>query len=667
MIIDDLIAYAARNSLGEVAVGPKAARWVLDCAAANNIEPSFDDFSIMKLGQTTEKKNRGLEFPVCPETPGMNSGGKSHLLVETIDVVLGVHEWMKKPASELTDKEMKKLAGLPAKHAFFVRSLEQMAEVMPEAVRFVPFLNDEEFCWKIFDELMAKKAKSSEKITLRAISTATNQSIFLVNDERWRPWWPGFLAALSGATPTENETDSADSGTSAPPKRTPRGVSKGPEQVISLATGDLVAPASTHPQITELGDVGASSMGASFIGFDKDALQSYGFDKSANAAMSNESAAAYRAAMNTIFRDHSRRYGNVKIGCWFDSFVDPAENPIEWLESPENSQDVRESYSAAADLLEAWETGKKKKPTGVLFHMLILSGNAGRIIIRDWSTSELVKLVEAVDHWFRDFEIVRRDGAGTITGHKFYAIICSLLRDPSGEMKTISALIVALWKAALNPLLPIPEAAVRMAMRRHRADLLADSENPIAPNHARMGLIRAADSRSRRIQKKIAPNHARMGLIRAYLVRNRKDSHMKPYLNEDHPDVAYQCGRLMAILENLQYIALDGVNASVIQRFYNAAATTPNLVFARLMRMGNVYIQKMKSGLADIYKKRIEDIYTHISQDIPKTFSLEQQARFDMGYFHQSAQNRKEREENKAAKEEREKTAASDSVSDTNG
>lgn len=643
MIVNELIAYAARNSLGEVAVGPKAARWGLNCTAANNTEPAFDDFSVMELGQTTEKKNRGLEFPVCPETPGMNSGGKSHLLVETIDVVLGVSELMKKPESELNDKDKKKLAGLPAKHAFFVRSLEQMAEVMPETARFVPFLNDEEFCWKIFDELMAKKAKSSEKITLRAISTVTDQSIFLVNDERWRPWWPGFLATLSGSASPENKTESVDSETSTPQKRKLRGVPKGPEQVISLATGELVTPIPTHPQITELGDVGASSTGASFIGFDKDALQSYGFDKSANAAMSGESAAAYRAAMNTIFREHSRRYGNVKIGCWFDRFVDPAENPIEWLESPEETQDVMEEYSAAAALLKAWETGKKKRPMGVRFHMLILSGNAGRVIIRDWSTDELVKMVEAVDCWFRDFEIVRRDGSGTITGHKFYAIVCSLLRDPSGEMKNISALIVSLWKAALNPLLPIPEAAVQMAMRRHRADLLADSENPVAPNHARMGLIRA------------------------YLVRNRKDCHMKPFLNEDHPDVAYQCGRLMAILENLQYIALDGVNASVIQRFYNAAATTPNLVFARLMRMGNVYIQKMKSGLADIYKKRIEDIYTHISQDIPKTFSLEQQARFDMGYFHQSAQNRKEREENKAAKEEREKAAASDTASDTNG
>ena len=35
------------------------------------------------------------------------------------------------------------------------------------------------------------------------------------------------------------------------------------------------------------------------------------------------------------------------------------------------------------------------------------------------------------------------------------------------------------------------------------------------------------------------------------------------------------CGRLFAVFDRLQYLALGGVNAGVVERYYASASTTP--------------------------------------------------------------------------------------------
>ena len=76
---------------------------------------------------------------------------------------------------------------------------------------------------------------------------------------------------------------------------------------------------------------------------------------------------------------------------------------------------------------------------------------------------------------------------------------------------------------------------------------------------------------------------------------------MNDYLNEDHPEPAYHCGRLMAVLADLQYAALGDVGAGVVQRYYAAASATPDLVFGRLLRLAQFHLNKLgneKKGLS---------------------------------------------------------------------
>ena len=110
-------------------------------------------------------------------------------------------------------------------------------------------------------------------------------------------------------------------------------------------------------------------------------------------------------------------------------------------------------------------------------------------------------------------------------------------------------------------------------------------------------------------------------------------------LNEDYPHPAYHCGRLMAVLAELQTAALGDVGAGVVQRYYAAASTTPALVLGRLMRNSRFHFEKAqreKKGWAIMLEKQLGQIWQKISPDnLPKTLGLDEQSLFAMGYYHQ--------------------------------
>ena len=112
---------------------------------------------------------------------------------------------------------------------------------------------------------------------------------------------------------------------------------------------------------------------------------------------------------------------------------------------------------------------------------------------------------------------------------------------------------------------------------------------------------------------------------------------LRPLLNENHPDPAYQCGRLMAVMAQLQRRALGDVGAGLIQRYYAAASSTPALVLGRLTRTSQFHLNKLDPGLAHWYDSKIAEIWSRIKDNVPRTLSLESQSVFALGYYQQIA------------------------------
>lgn len=106
-------------------------------------------------------------------------------------------------------------------------------------------------------------------------------------------------------------------------------------------------------------------------------------------------------------------------------------------------------------------------------------------------------------------------------------------------------------------------------------------------------------------------------------------------LDPSNRNEGYLLGRLFAALEKVQEEASPGINATIRDRFYGAASSTPVTVFGNLMRQKNHHIAKIDNpGRQVFYEKLIGQIMEGID-DFPAHLSLDDQGRFAIGYYHQ--------------------------------
>lgn len=119
-------------------------------------------------------------------------------------------------------------------------------------------------------------------------------------------------------------------------------------------------------------------------------------------------------------------------------------------------------------------------------------------------------------------------------------------------------------------------------------------------------------------------------------------------LNEESNDAAYVLGRIFSVLEAVQEEANPGINATIRDRYFNAACTTPESVFPILMKLKNSHIKKIdrtKEAAKVYYEKLLTTLMGKLDQ-YPKRLTLEEQGRFMLGYYHQ-VQKRYEKREDK--------------------
>ena len=97
---------------------------------------------------------------------------------------------------------------------------------------------------------------------------------------------------------------------------------------------------------------------------------------------------------------------------------------------------------------------------------------------------------------------------------------------------------------------------------------------------------------------------------------------------------AYRLGRLFAVLEKIQEEASPGLNATIRDRYYGAASSTPVAVFTTLLRLKNHHLGKLHRGRAVQMETLIGEIMDGLA-DFPRQLALPDQGRFALGYYHQ--------------------------------
>jgi len=106
-------------------------------------------------------------------------------------------------------------------------------------------------------------------------------------------------------------------------------------------------------------------------------------------------------------------------------------------------------------------------------------------------------------------------------------------------------------------------------------------------------------------------------------------------LDSTNTTPAYVLGRLFAVLERIQEAAQPGINATIRERFFGAAASSPAATFPLLLKLSNHHLAKLDNpGQRHNLQKLLTEVMG-LLDDIPHSLRLQQQALFALGYYHQ--------------------------------
>jgi len=489
----------------------------------------------------------------------------------------------------LDPKAPEKVGARTVQHGYF-RSLllEASSEVPVEAGRLnalLSFLGDEQAMVEVRERLTQAKAKPTDNATF-----AVDGEI-LLRREPLRQFWRERRRTRSSATASR-------------------------ETRICLATGQLAETLDTTEKIR--GIPGGLAMGTNLISFDKDAFCSYGFEQAQNAALSSVAELQIRSSLNTLVeksRAQSLVFNDTVHLHW--SRLPMEQDPMDLLTTADGE--------AVAALLRSVHSGQRQVGfESDAYYALSLSGNGARVVVRDWLESSVAEVEKNIADWFSDLGLIHPDGIGTRRDFKFGALLFGLVRAEVSELSP--QIPTQLLHAALRGRsVSLPQPALAAALRRQQLD----QENKLNP--ARLGLIKACLLRS----PNLSQNHP------------STNATMSESLNPECRDAAYMCGRLFAVFDRLQYLAIGGVNAGVVERYYASASVTPSLVMGRLFRNAQFHLAKAGGGVAENVRKDFEEIACALGQRFPATLDLEGQGRFALGYYHQKADYRRRTAERK--------------------
>jgi CRISPR-associated protein Csd1 len=297
----------------------------------------------------------------------------------------------------------------------------------------------------------------------------------------------------------------------------------------------------------------------------------------------------------------------------------------------------------ARKLLTAIRSGKRPDLIRNRYFVLQVSGSGGRVMVRDWFTGDFVRLLESINAWYDDLEIVKPHGGENAEPPKLRGLLTRLVGYRPGEKysatmervdKQLAPLLPKLWRSILEG-----DQTQKGVLDEARRPLpLPDAAASGALAYVRSRLLREDDEQSSGNLDRVACAVLKAWLIRKTGNKSDKETVMDAKLNKDHPAAAYQAGRLMAVLAALQTSALPDVGAGVVQRYYAAASTTPSLVLGRLIRNAQYHLQKIESkGLAIWYEQQLAEIMTKLGDQPPAILDMEGQTLFALGYYQQKA------------------------------
>lgn len=530
------------------------------------------------------------EIP-CPDIGSLANGKeKSNIIVEKRSVVI-------------PDEEN-------AKSNFFRNALVELGQVEPDAALCAEKLSNADILEKIRLRLDENKIKPANRISFMVDGRKLHNSPHLLE------WWKNWRQEIM------------------PPK-------KG-DLAPCLITGELTIPVATAPSIKGLRVVGGHASGDALICFDKPAFCSYGLKQAANAPVSETAMGAVKAALDELISDAPILCG-MKFVHWYDRDIEKTDDPFfddnffgfggDEEPEEENLEETELQARKKADrVIHAVQSGDTAPTLDAIYHILLLSGVGGRVMVRRYEMGEYEALQKNLDKWNQDLALVHPYAQGLCKPLKLTGRLIRLLKYQKNDRKIFERLgkeLSGITPAVLTAILGggrLPDAVAIRALAYIRSKLLSDED---------IRQIEFLRDWSWACQ-----------WLKVWLLRNheRSEEHLNEYYNPNHPEPAYHCGAAMAVYGEIQHKAMPEVNVNMAQRFYASCIQTPALVLGRLSQMSVHHLAKIENKFyQNLYRELLEQVHSAIGPVIPTTLNLEKQSYFALGYYQMYAKMRQDR------------------------
>lgn len=372
-----------------------------------------------------------------------------------------------------------------------------------------------------------------------------------------------------------------------------------------MITGKQDTLARLHPAIK--GVRGGQSSGGNIVSFNLAAFASYGKKQGSNAPIGDSAARAYTTALNHLLSRDSRQklaVGDTTIVFWAEksSGAEVEDAFAVWFDPPQDDPDG--GTERVRPLYELRQGKPLTDDDDQRFFVLGLAPNAARISVRLWHVGSIRELGQRVFEHFSDLEIVLPPRAARYPSLYRLLSAMAVLEDA----KNIPPKLTGDWMRSILTGSPHPATLLQAALRRCRA------ERDVGP--LRAALIKASLNRSRSARE--------------------EEIHVSLDLTSTH--TGYRLGRLFAAFEKIQEEANPGINATIRDRYFGSASSTPLVAFPILNRLKNHHLAKLDNrGRAVNFERLIGEVMSGLdaSNPFPASLSLAEQGRFAVGYYHQ--------------------------------
>jgi len=370
-----------------------------------------------------------------------------------------------------------------------------------------------------------------------------------------------------------------------------------------LVSGTKEPTARLHPAIK--GVWGAQSSGANIVSFNLDAFNSHGKSQGYNCPVGEKAAFFYTTALNHLLHKESGQ--RMQVGDASTVFWSERKTSLEksmggiFGSTPSQIKDDPDKYTDSVKAVyDSVHRGRYHgDDADTKFYVLGLSPNASRIAIRFWHVATVGEMATRIKRHFDDLRIVRAPHEQEYL--PLFLILVSIAVQNKSE-NIPPNLAGELMKSILDGT-PYPHAMLAAAVRRNKAE-----------------------------QKVTYP---RAAIIKAGLNRFHQREEIQMALDKSNPNPGYRLGRLFAALEKVQEDANPGLNATIRDRYYGAASSSPVSVFSTLLKLKNHHLAKLSPGQKVQFEKTIGEIMSELPDSFAANLNLKDQGRFAVGYYHQ--------------------------------